>query len=391
MIRVGAPESGIRLKVASAEEMRQAFRLVHDSYVQARFMDPSASSFRITKHHLLPTSTVLVAVKGGQVIGTMTVVQDGPFGLPIDAIADLSKERAVRARIAELSSLAVHPDLRDGRAQILFSLTKFMFEYATRQLGVDLLVAAVNPRHADFYEGILLFERIHRQTVARYDFVRGNPAVTLALDLSAAPARYRDVYGSFPPHRNLYEYYLRSRFPGFEFPPRKYFQAFDSGMTPELLQELIDGQLALLESLSSRERSHLNDIYRAAPFDSLLSPLRKTSFWVRRRETRFPVIGRGRAKQRHSGGLEVTMLDASAHGFRVHSIFPLRVGERYSLLMAIGPSEVVSLEAEVTWSDGRRAYGFRLENPPRPWMAFLRHLRRELAPRSVDVPRALRA
>ncbi|MCP4691178.1 MAG: hypothetical protein GY859_24235 [Desulfobacterales bacterium] len=105
--------------------MDAAFRLVHDSYVRENFAAPSASGRRATIYHVLPTSRVLVAKHRDDVIGAITIIQDNPFGLPVDEIIDISRFRANGVRIAEISSLAIHPGHRGNSGAILFHLFKF--------------------------------------------------------------------------------------------------------------------------------------------------------------------------------------------------------------------------------------------------------------------------
>jgi hypothetical protein len=92
-----------------------------------------------------------------------------------------------------------------------------MYRYAVRNLGVDDLVIAVNPRHEWAYKQLLLFDTISRG-VRSYRYVKGAPAIAMRLDLRTCVERWRRTYGAAPPERNLYRIFMGDD-PFIELPP----------------------------------------------------------------------------------------------------------------------------------------------------------------------------
>ena len=53
----------LRFKVAETKsELEQAFKLLHDGYVNEQLMTPHPSGLRVTKYHSLPSTTTLIAI-----------------------------------------------------------------------------------------------------------------------------------------------------------------------------------------------------------------------------------------------------------------------------------------------------------------------------------------
>ena len=80
-------DPSLRFKVAETqEELEQAFAILHDAYVADGLMKPHPSGLRVTKFHSLPSTTTLVAVENGAVVGTVSLVRRNSFGLPLESI-----------------------------------------------------------------------------------------------------------------------------------------------------------------------------------------------------------------------------------------------------------------------------------------------------------------
>ncbi len=103
-------------------------------------------------------------------------------------------------RFAEVSCFA---DRRD-RAQRSFPVLKRVFELiaqSSRRQGIEILLVAVHPHHARFYERFLGFDPIG--ITKDYDAVCDHPAIPLELDFLRLPIRnpraWRTLFGSaFP-------------------------------------------------------------------------------------------------------------------------------------------------------------------------------------------------
>ena len=101
-------EEEIQFKVAeNQDELEQALEIVHESYLSKRLIKAEDSQLRVTKYQCLPTTRVLVAKIGEDVVATMTVILDTPMGLPIETVTDIQAFRKQGLRIAEISSLGI--------------------------------------------------------------------------------------------------------------------------------------------------------------------------------------------------------------------------------------------------------------------------------------------
>src|SRR4051794_40333126 len=92
---------------ASAAEYFDAFRCLHECYVRRGLIRKQAAQLRLTRHHLLPDTAVLLARRQGQILGTLSLVVNGPLGLPMHAVYwdEINALVASGARVAEATSL----------------------------------------------------------------------------------------------------------------------------------------------------------------------------------------------------------------------------------------------------------------------------------------------
>jgi UDP:flavonoid glycosyltransferase YjiC (YdhE family) len=209
----------------TAQEREQAFRVLHDMYVRRGLLDPSSSGLKLTVFSLLPTTAIFIGIRDGRVLSTMSLVEDSPLGLPMeDLYADaVEKVRTRGGRLAEVGALAVARGARGkGLALQMYNL---MFRWAHFHRSVDDLVIAVHPRVRDFYETLLLFDKIGGER--RYSTLKDAPAVALRLDLRTAVARYRKIYDSRAdvseasnPGRNFYRFFCVEEYGNLRLPAR---------------------------------------------------------------------------------------------------------------------------------------------------------------------------
>jgi hypothetical protein len=118
---------------------------------------PEVTGFRISRHGLLASTLVFVAVlEDGRVIGTVSLVVDSSAGLPMDALYPGELEaRRRHARLAEVKSLAVERSYR--HAGVVHLLTRMIVGAATAVGCVDELVMAAHPRTRAYYARTWLF------------------------------------------------------------------------------------------------------------------------------------------------------------------------------------------------------------------------------------------
>src|SRR5690349_15279258 len=70
-------------RACSAEDLRQAYRLVHDVYLGTGFIHPVPSGMRLRIYETTAETATFIAKFEGRVVGVLSVVEDSPdLGLP---------------------------------------------------------------------------------------------------------------------------------------------------------------------------------------------------------------------------------------------------------------------------------------------------------------------
>jgi hypothetical protein len=336
---------------------------------------------RITKYHALPSTSTLIALWDDQVVGTLSLVRDGSFGIPSDAIFDLSAYRSAGTRIVEVSGLAVKREFSRGHGEVLFPLLKFMYEYCTQCFGADCLVISVNPSWIDFYEALLGFVRIKKEKVDHYDFVNGAPAVGAILDLRVAQSWYPNHYGGRPEATNLYDYFAHFKINSFEFPDRTYSKISDPVMTPELLDHFFNQQTQTFSQFTAFERQVIYQLYDSAEYRKYLpQPMFSDTVREIRRTKRFEVECAARILMTEYGipPISMTVKNVAENSFGGFVERGLRQNQIYNLQIATGRFDVFNLRAQPVRAGANGFYAFRILDPPAAWINFISTLNSEL-------------
>lgn len=371
-----APDSRLLLKVAETrEELEACFKILHDAYVAAGFMQPHPSGLRATVYHALPTTTTLCAKWEGRVVGTISMIRDGVFGFPMQSVFDLSGVRAQPGQIAEISALAVHPDFRKTGGAILFPLMKFMYEYCVRYFDTRHLLIAVNPDRIEMYEALLLFKRLAAEDVDAYDFANGAPAVGATLDLRGVGDRLHRVYGGKSSRKNLHDYFLVRDLPNIQWPKRRYRTTNDAVMTPALLDHFFNQRTQTLAGLDARKKALLWSIYQLAEYHQVLPMLDDGAVphaHALRRHARHSMLCPAQLQlDGQAAAVAGHVIELSLGGFQVRTREPLVVGSAGQAQVSLGEFEDSSARFEVVRSisyDGEYHHaGCRLVEPDAVW------------------------
>lgn len=270
------PPSNLTFKVAETrQELESAFRILHDAYVSMGFMRPSPSGMRITIFNALPGTCTLVALWDGEVIGTVSIIQDSPMGFPIEHIYQIAQFREKNIRLAEISALAIEKRFRGDPNVILFSLFKFVHEYCERYLGVEGILMAMPPDMSEFYERILFCRRISAQVIDEYEYVNGAPAVGLYINfqecLEVCQARYgKEVAARYG--KEVLAYSIAS-LTNSAFPPRTAASSHLL-MDAEVMDYFFNQKTDLFSKLSDSDRSILMNLYKDDRYRDILSGAR---------------------------------------------------------------------------------------------------------------------
>ena len=370
------PDARLQLKIADTqEELEACFRILHDSYVAAGFMQPDPSGLRVTIYHALPTTTTLCAKWDGQVVGTISMIREGVFGFPLQTEFDLGPVRAKTGQIAEVSALAVAPAFRKTGGQILFPLMKFMTDYCRSYFDTRHIVIAVNPNKIEMYESLLFFDRLQDKVVDHYDFANGAPAVGATLDLVEGIAHFEHAYGHKPDHKNLSRYLFNSRLENIQLPQRRFHTTNDPVLTPSMMDYFFNQRTQVFAGLDERKRRLLRSIYDHTSYADVLPPLQTgdAAGLVLRQHQRFSIRCPARltvASYGHRLEFPLQVIEMSLHGFKAECAVPLPENTSGQAEVDLGAGEASRVGATAVRrqvSGGMVYYGFVVPRPDAAW------------------------
>jgi hypothetical protein len=268
-------ELAVTYKIASTrEELEQSFGLVWDSYVKVGLQSPDTLPLRFTKYHLMPTTKVFVAIhraelskekpdydklkQPGEIVGTLTLVRDCAFGLPMEEVCKASVDgiRNSGGSPAEVIALAVNPEYRSHN--VMMYLYKLMFEYA-RLCGVTDITCSVTKRHIRFYQTMLLFEPMGDLKV--YGPANGQEVQCHRLNVEHGRAIAEEVYHSQHFDADLYTFFFTEN--------EEFGRAAGEGkpMSPQTLKYFVEERTQMLQQLSASDLQSLRQAYRERDLD----------------------------------------------------------------------------------------------------------------------------
>ena len=326
-------------KIANtAEELEQAFRILHDAYVQEGYMKASESGLRVTKYHALPTTSTIVAKFKGKVVGTMSVIRDSKLNLPLDTAFDISGIRSRQGQIAEVSSLAIQREFRLSHGELLWPLIKYFYNYSKELMMLRTIVIGVHPKWIDLYVGVMGFRIIQGEILESYTFANGNPVAGLYLDLEKAQVDLNRMYAK---SRSFVDFIFGDPPSNFIIPDRRFYKVSDPVMTPELLIFFFKQKTKIFESLTLEEIEILRECYPLQSYMSFFGPTKRDENWVDRK-VRFKTSCRAFAPG-HSGVVHLLeVVNVSAKGLEVVGSLP--EGALFKLAIA-KPSRFVQRES----------------------------------------------
>lgn len=180
--------------VQNLAELQAASHLVYQEYLRCGYITPNKNEWKLSLYQILPTTVTFVAVlKKQHVLGTLTIVEDSPLGLPMDNLylEELTNLRLEELHLSEISMLAMNRGLLEGehpapmslRLLLVIHLFKAMFHYLRARTKVDNLVACFHPKHESMYK-FLQLEPLG--SLKNHPKVQGSPAVARHLDIKKA-------------------------------------------------------------------------------------------------------------------------------------------------------------------------------------------------------------
>jgi hypothetical protein len=360
------PENLIFKIVETKKELEDAFGLVYQAYLPKGYCEENDHKMRATIYHALPTTTTLVALDNGKVIGTLTMVRNNRLNLPLEKQFDIKFLKQKGSRVAEITSLVIDKEYRrNNGGQVLFPLLKLMYEYATFYFGVSHLVVTVHPKDADFYKALLLFQDVSKTEKTKYYL--GAPATALFLDLKEAHVEFHKVYKDKPEHQNLFKFFVHQELPNIILPKREFHTVNDPIVTLEYYRELFVKKLKLNVSNSDaiknfKERreieSYLKDSTNNGRMNKRFEVESSAEFFV---EGKKP-IGKVKVK------------DVSYSGFRAFLPENFRIESTFDVRIEVGTSKFSNLKAKLVWIDENQGLGFEVLQSDALWDEFVSYI-----------------
>lgn len=172
--------------VETATEYFGALRLLYDSYVYKGLMSEDPRRLRLTLHHLLPETNIIIVKCNEEIIATGTVIHDHQIDFPSAKIYkdEFLKFKNYDYQITELSSLAVHPDFRNKNNIIQILISKFYAQFVNRLYSKPYHICSAHPKSILFYQ--LLFNLKQTGRIIGFDYVNSAEASFIHGPISTA-------------------------------------------------------------------------------------------------------------------------------------------------------------------------------------------------------------
>jgi hypothetical protein len=191
-------DSVIIRPVANEDELAMVHRLTHDAYVSMGYATPQPD--RRLVHYgdfdHLPETTILVALRQDEIVGSMSLTLDGPWGLTVET--DFKKVcdslRYSGRSLAVIWRFVITKSENSSR-QVLMALFQKVTAFALME-GVNTCLITVNPKHETVYQRLL-----NATVVSTNSFTKGldqAPGVLLRLDYERVPSFLKTLTPNSP-------------------------------------------------------------------------------------------------------------------------------------------------------------------------------------------------
>lgn len=348
------------------EELADAYKILHESYLEKGYTKANETGMRIVKYFALPTTTTLIALFDNRVVGIISIIRRSTFGIPMESSFDIGSVLDENKVVAEISSLAIDSRFREKRGALFLPLLKFFWEYVSSYMRLDALVITVNPSMSDFYEGFLGFKRMKNAKVGNYSYANGNPGIGLWYDVHAAPDLMKRMYDYKTDEKNLFKYFTVGSLPHFEFPNRDFYKSSDPVMTPKMLEYFFIDRSTVFEELTGLEIMGLASCYPTAYISEFFPDLQEK---VERSNLRHQV--NIQCSLGADASISATVLDVSGTGIKILS--PAAINGMIHLSIPISKGIYAKVAGVVKWEQNS-VYGIQLLRTDSAWTQFCRYL-----------------
>ncbi|MFK8258381.1 GNAT family N-acetyltransferase [Erwinia sp. AnSW2-5] len=155
------PDEKIKIKFATtSEEFIEAMQLIHCAYAKKGLITSDKRQPYFSPHLVLPNNRLIIATRSDCIIGTISLIEDSPIGVPMDNIhaAETAALRKQCTKFAEIGSFAITPEFQHHGINLI--LYKAIFIYVCKHRNIESILIAVHPRVAEIYKVLFKFEQI---------------------------------------------------------------------------------------------------------------------------------------------------------------------------------------------------------------------------------------
>lgn len=338
----------------TTNELESSFKLVYDVYLEMGYCAKNHNNLRATVYHALPSTTTLIALDHGEVVGTLTIVRDNRLGLPLDKVFNVKNLRQQSNRLAEITSLVIHKKYRREKGgQILFPLLRLMYEYSTSYFGVNHLLVTIHPKNIDFYTSLLLFKIVPETKIENY---LGAPAICLELDLRQAFFNYKKIYANRNQLTNLFSFFIERKFDQILLPQRTFHTINDPIVHTKYFQDFFIKKMQI--PITRTERRIVE------------SYLQKQE--LRIFHCRFEV----NTDAKYKDGT-MTIKNVSRTGFLAMLDDQFKNNEPFQVLIEVAPQIYSELTAALVWQATDQRAGFEIISSDKNWINFIDFLNQD--------------
>lgn len=369
----------LTIKVAESEsELKAAFKVLYNAYEQKGYTKKQVKKYRITKYHMLPTTTVLIAKWNEEVIGTFSVIQDSFLGLPADGFSDLSELRNKSHSVGELSCLAVKKEFRQKNNLVFLLLVKAMLNYAIKYLQLDFFIISVHPSSKAFYRAVMGMIESRGRMTRHYGFANNQPAIVFFQNVETWYRLLEKRFDSKTEDQNLYQFMI-SPCENIQLPRRDYYKSHDMVFSYPIFKRLFCDLSKALEELDSDQKQYLGDLFVSTKIRRILK--QKLHSYSKRLVQRYPLHCRVLLFQypRRNQPLRIEqgwIQDVSAQGMRIFSQQSLaEQGQSLKLVIQMGPTKRLCLEGRIVWCSPNGQCGIELQRSHVLWESFVNYQR----------------
>ncbi len=311
----------------------------------------------------MPSSVVLLAERGDEVIGTVSLVhREHGCKLPLEDEFDLGNRWDFSKRILELTGLAIAPEYRGQAARVLYPLYGLIHHYTQFHCPADVLIFAIHPKDSRFYDQQLLtkpvFDKGPKSKPIKYSNACGAPAVLRYIDLPKWLNEMKESGNRIQCTDALSNSLFRFEPESFQAPVK---DPFNQKMSPDDVKYFL-GKLKHIRQIKEEHRETLKEAHR---FNAFVTSSESTVTRLQSRDQRVD-LSAGAEIHFEDSKIRARIENASENGFLAVLDREIPLSLFNILKVNIVAASGITLVARPVWRDGKNV-GFTIISENSCW------------------------